>query len=119
MERIYTGPMAKKILAIKLLTMATTLTTIPIQIYVLYTNKDAQKNTPTKVIIMVCIAFQILMPLIIHLVTKRYVLNMYHNPITDKYAIETYGFLPVKKYVSIDYMNLRSHRFLRNIFVFS
>lgn len=98
---IYTGPLGRRIFAIKSITLLTSVMSVPVQVRLLLAHEGVLSNVWYQIMLMTFTLFQIITPFMVHFVAKRYVIRLYYNTVTDKYTIVTYRFFPTKKYVSM------------------
>lgn len=97
-ELIYTGPLKTKIKIIKVFTLCSSSSILPLQ-YQAITTYNLSKEPFLSFIIGLATILQIASPLFIHYVCSRYVIHIYHNPKNDTYTAMTYSLLALEKYV--------------------
>ncbi|XP_012534799.1 transmembrane protein 70 homolog, mitochondrial [Monomorium pharaonis] len=88
---IYYGPLARQIKALKLFSLLTSCGGLMIQ-PILYTKAVENDNIGVVLGIFACIGFfAITTPLLIHMITKKYVTHLYYDAKEDKYIANTYS----------------------------
>ncbi|KAL0100824.1 hypothetical protein PUN28_019302 [Cardiocondyla obscurior] len=89
---IYYGPLTKKIRTLKLFSLLTSCTSFIIQPFI-YMKAMDDDNIGVFLGLFACIGFfAVMTPLLIHLVTKKYVTHLYYDTKKDMYIANTYNF---------------------------
>ncbi|KAK0161148.1 hypothetical protein PV327_009654 [Microctonus hyperodae] len=92
-ELVYHGPLAKKIKMIKLFSISTSLFNLTIQPYLLPRILDSGSIAAT-VTAALCFGFFIVVtPILLHVLTKKYVIDIYYDKEKNTYTASVYTFL--------------------------
>ncbi|XP_030631502.1 transmembrane protein 70, mitochondrial [Chanos chanos] len=95
---IYTGNLGKAVLGVKFFSYSSSMFSLCVMPYVLMKTGIGVESFALKVIFCTFIGFFTFMtPVLLHLLTKGYVLRLYHNEETDTYTAITYSALLVEK----------------------
>ena len=95
-DLIYVGKLSTMVRYIKAFSVSTSVVGIGVQPFIF--NAANQFPTILKVAMGGFMSFFIfLSPLLLHLITKRYVINMYYNRKTDRFTLSTYTFFVYRK----------------------
>ena len=101
-EVIYVGPLAKNIRRIKILSLGTSFFGIAVQPLVYFKAVSAgQVNTFTLPLFALIGAFAIATPLLLNIITKRYILQIDYDSKSDKYIAHLYNLILLRKKVKI------------------
>lgn len=98
-EQIYFGALKRQIRSVKLFSLITSIGGLIAQPVLM---EQAGKIGGTPVIVAVCSFvgfFTFVTPFLLHLITKKYVTEIYHNTKTKEYTAATYTFLLQRKLV--------------------
>lgn len=94
---IYYGPLTKQIKGLKIFSLLTSSGGLLAQPF-LYAKAMESGNTGAVLGLFACIGFlAVTTPLIIHIITKKYVTHVYYNAKEDKYIANTYSLFVRKK----------------------
>ncbi|XP_041101860.1 transmembrane protein 70, mitochondrial [Polyodon spathula] len=95
---IYTGNIAKAVLGVKFFSYSSSMFSLCVMPYVLFRSGVGVQNLALQVAFYSIVGvFTFLTPLLLHLITKGYVVRLYHNAETDTYTAVTYSALLVEK----------------------
>ncbi|XP_036412247.1 transmembrane protein 70, mitochondrial [Colossoma macropomum] len=95
---IYSGNLGKAVLGVKFFSYSTSMFSLCVMPYVLTKTGLGVSSLAMKVAFCGFIGFfTFLTPLLLHLITKGYVVRLYHNKDTDMYTAVTYSALLVEK----------------------
>ncbi|KAL7851695.1 hypothetical protein AOLI_G00220510 [Acnodon oligacanthus] len=95
---IYTGNLGKAVLGVKFFSYSTSMFSLCVMPYVLTKTGLGVSSLAMKVAFCGFIGvFTFLTPVLLHLITKGYVVRLYHNKDTDVYTAVTYSVLLVEK----------------------
>ncbi|XP_048866041.1 transmembrane protein 70, mitochondrial [Brienomyrus brachyistius] len=95
---IYTGNLGKAVLGVKFFSYSSSMFSICVTPYILLKTGLGVQSLPLQVAFFSIIGmFTFLTPVLLHLITKGYVLRLYHDRDTDTYAAVTYSALLVEK----------------------
>ncbi|XP_036375326.1 transmembrane protein 70, mitochondrial [Megalops cyprinoides] len=97
-QLIYTGSLGRAVLGVKFFSYSTSMFSLCVMPYLmLQTGLGAQSLAVQVATCGVIGFFTFMSPLLLHLVTKGYVVRLYHRPDTDTYTAITYSALLVEK----------------------
>ncbi|XP_073705821.1 transmembrane protein 70, mitochondrial [Garra rufa] len=97
-ELIYTGNLGKAVLGVKFFSYSSSMFSLCVMPYVLMKTGIGVNSLALKVAFCGVIGFFTFMtPVLLHLITKGYVVRLYHNKETDMYTAITYSALLVEK----------------------
>ncbi|KAJ8401465.1 hypothetical protein AAFF_G00383840 [Aldrovandia affinis] len=97
-QLIYTGTMGKAILGVKFFSYSSSMFSLCMMPYILLKTGIGTQNLALLVAFCSIIgAFTFITPVLLHLITKGYVVRLYHNHDTDTYTAVTYSALLVEK----------------------
>lgn len=100
-NEIYHGILTKQIRGLKIFSLLTSTGGLLAQPF-LYTKAVENGNTGVVIGLFACIGFlAVATPLLIHMITKKYVTHVYYNAEEDKYIANTYSLFVRKKEVCI------------------
>ncbi|KAK1790181.1 hypothetical protein P4O66_014112 [Electrophorus voltai] len=95
---IYTGSLGKAVLGVKFFSYSTTVFSVCVMPYVLMKTGIGISSLVLKVAFCGLLGFfTFLTPVLLHLITKGYVVRLYYNKQTDVYTAVTYNVLLVEK----------------------
>ncbi|XP_006634041.1 transmembrane protein 70, mitochondrial [Lepisosteus oculatus] len=95
---IYTGNLAKAVLGVKFFSYSTTMFSLCVMPYVfLKTGTGVQGLALQVAFCSIVGVFTFLTPVLLHLITRGYVVRLYHNADTDTYTAVTYSALLLEK----------------------
>lgn len=100
LERIYYGPLTPQIKAVKIFSLSSSAAGLVAQPIIL---REASTIGSTSLLIAICSVvgfFTFVTPLLLHIITKKYVTEVYYNPETKSYTAVTLNFFLVPKKVS-------------------
>ncbi|XP_029635712.1 transmembrane protein 70 homolog, mitochondrial [Octopus sinensis] len=93
---IYSGPLTKTIKAVKLFSISTSLLGLGMQPVILYNSVDT--SLPLKAAVSVFFAFFIVVtPLLIHMVSKKYVTDVYFEDTSNVFTAATFNLFSMRK----------------------
>ncbi|XP_016338324.1 transmembrane protein 70, mitochondrial-like [Sinocyclocheilus anshuiensis] len=97
-ELIYTGTLGKAVLGVKFFSYSSSMFSLCVMPYVLMKTGIGVNSLALQVAFCGIIGFFTFMtPVLLHLITKGYVVRLYHNKETDMYTAITYSALLVEK----------------------
>lgn len=99
LERIYYGPLTPQIKAVKIFSLSSSAAGLLAQPIIL---KEASSIGSTSLLIAICSVvgfFTFVTPLLLHIITKKYVTEVYYDPDTMNYTAITLNFFLVPKKV--------------------
>ncbi|XP_039532830.1 transmembrane protein 70, mitochondrial [Pimephales promelas] len=97
-ELIYTGSLGKAVLGVKFFSYSSSMFSLCVMPYVLMKTGIGVNSLAVQVAFCGFIGFfTFLTPILLHLITKGYVVRLYHNKETDMYTAITYSALLVEK----------------------
>ncbi|XP_012306327.2 transmembrane protein 70, mitochondrial [Aotus nancymaae] len=91
---IYTGIMARAVFGVRCFSYSTSLLSLICLPYFVIHNNDLFESLPLSVRIVFCGilgVFTVISPVVLHFVTKSYVIRLYHDAATDTYKAITYN----------------------------
>ncbi|KPJ08219.1 Transmembrane protein 70-like, mitochondrial [Papilio machaon] len=97
LERIYYGPLTPQIKAVKIFSLSSSAAGLVAQPIIL---REASTIGSTSLLIAICSVvgfFTFVTPLLLHVITKKYVTEVYYNPETMSYTAVTLNFFLVPK----------------------
>ncbi|OCT74817.1 transmembrane protein 70, mitochondrial [Xenopus laevis] len=95
---IYTGNLAKSVLGIKFFSYSTSIFSICLMPYILLQSGISVDSLALKIAFVSVVGFfTFVTPVTLHLITKGYVIRLYHNSETDTYTAVTYNALLAEK----------------------
>lgn len=99
-ERIYYGTLTPQIRAVKVFSLCSSIAGLVAQPILI---KEASTIGSTSLLIALCSVvgfFTFVTPILLHIITKKYVTEIHYNPDTSQYKATTFNFFLVPKKVS-------------------
>uniref|UniRef100_A0A8D0HLR7 Transmembrane protein 70 n=1 Tax=Sphenodon punctatus TaxID=8508 RepID=A0A8D0HLR7_SPHPU len=105
---IYTGNLAKPVLGVKFFSYSTSMITFCLMPYVLLKTGLAVDNLALQITLYSILgAFAFITPVAFHLLTKGYVIRLYHSAETDTYTAITYNVILAEKSTAFHQKDVR------------
>lgn len=101
LERIYSGPLTPQIKSVKIFSLSSSMAGLIAQPIII---REATTIGSTSLLVALCSVvgfFTFVTPLLLHLVTKKYVTEIHYDPETSTYKATTINFFLARKLVSL------------------
>lgn len=101
LERIYYGPLTPQIRAVKIFSVSSSAAGLAAQPIII---REASSIGSTSLIVALCSVvgfFTFVTPILLHIITKKYVTEMHYNPETETYRATTLNFFIAPVHVSV------------------
>lgn len=98
-EIIYTGKFKSRVLRVKLFSFSTSIMGVSATPILLQKSSELGGTALATVAGFMCAVFTFLTPMLLHFITKKYVIQITHNPATDEYVATTISFFLMKNEV--------------------